>query len=184
MRSLIDRKVGDCIGIKRIVSLGYRVYPETIPTHVYISYTHFFELIELVQYMIKSDITGDVPAMCIKFVKCTLERDMTDKRRETVHYDSYGSIDCSQCRKFFDELKSKSVWWLQIGNHKFLKITFKDFVETNSFRCSYFWMKVTGLLEVQLQIEDDDSSGSFERRNFSLVRNKSYSLKVIFFVLK
>lgn len=165
---IIDRKNGDCIGIKRLGSLGYRIFPETKPTHVYIWFTHFFELSELITDMVSAEMLNPGSTnKWIKFVRCICERDMY--QRQPVH----DSKNCSHCRRYFDKLENKSVWWLYIGNDKFIRLTFKDFIEENTFECCVSWIKKSGLLEVQLEVEDA-SVGCSIRRSFSVVRNYSY----------
>lgn len=55
VRDLVDRRVGNSIGIKRMMGLGRTGYPEKIPTHVYISFQHFFELNELLNDLMRSE---------------------------------------------------------------------------------------------------------------------------------
>lgn len=42
IRDLIDRRVGECIGIKRMTYQGLTGFPEVTATHVYIWFIHFF----------------------------------------------------------------------------------------------------------------------------------------------
>lgn len=42
IKDMIDRKMGSCIGIKRLRVEGRTGYPEVIPTHVYIFFSSLF----------------------------------------------------------------------------------------------------------------------------------------------
>lgn len=147
VKDIIDRKIGDCIGIKRLGNLGVRVFPEKIPTHVYIWYSHFFELSQLMADMIKEEVKNPGSTKkWIKFVNCVLERDMYE--RPPVHEDIY-SENCSKCRRYFEKFEDKSIWWFDIGYDKFVRMTFKNLGNNDTkFECSIFRIKTSGLLEV------------------------------------
>lgn len=150
-------------------SVGVRAFPEKIPTHVYIRFTHFFQLSQLLADMIKTEtLNPGSTNKWIKFVNCVLEIDMY--QRKSLHKDIY-SKDCFQCRRYFDSLVEKSVLWFDIGNDKFVRMSFTNFCNKDTkFECCILWIKVSGLLEVQLQVEDE-LVGCSIRRNFSVVCN-------------
>lgn len=171
IREIIDRKMYSCIGIKRMTVLGRTGYPENIPTHVYIHFPHFFELSKLSDDMIKTDAYGLPTKRWIKFVECLYERDMYG--RDSIHNDVY-SKDCTRCRNYVDGLKEKAVWWFEIGKDKLLRMSFKNFFnDYTTFECCCLWIKIFGMVEVQLTIEDV-AEGSRIRRNFRVVRSKEY----------
>lgn len=167
VKDMIDRKIGDCIGIKRMKSLGSTGYPETIPTHVYIWFIHFFELSNLMADMARMErLMPGTTLKWIKFVKCIYERDMY--LRQPVH-DDVNSNDCSRCRAYLDNLKDKSMWWFDLNNDYLIRMTFKNFCyDETKFKCCMLWIKVTGTIEVELQIEHK-SVGCPTRRNFRAV---------------
>lgn len=168
VRDIIDRKIGDCIGIKRLASLGYPLFPEALPTHVYIWFIHFFELSEFITDMISAEtLNPGSTNRWIKFVRCICEINMY--QRQPVH----DYKPCFDCRKYFEQFQNKSIWWLYIGNDKFIRLTFKDFIEEKTFECCVLSIRISGLMEVQLEVEHE-SVGCSIRRSFSVVCNESY----------
>lgn len=146
--------------------LGVTGFPENIPTHVYIWFIHFFELSKLLQDMIQSETSNPgTSKKWIKFVKCHWERD----ERQPIHEDS--SKDCSSCRRYVDEHDDLAIWWFKVGNDKFIRMTFKHFCNDDTiFECCIMWIKMFGMLEVELKVEAA-AEGENIRRSFRVVCN-------------
>lgn len=172
IRDMIDRAMDACIGVKRLTVLGLTGYPETIPTHVYIHFIHFFELNKFLDDMVKSEsLHPGSTKKWIKFVRCHWERDMF--QRERVHKEFY-SNNCPRCRSYVEGLKDKSIWWFEVGGNKLLKVSFKNFFnEYTTFECCCLWIKIVGMMEVQVSIEGV-AEGYDMRRSFRVVRNEIY----------
>lgn len=145
--------------------LGKSGYPEKNPTHVYISLQHFNELEQLLNDMMHNEMEypGNTKKW-IKFVQCHWERDMY--QREPVHTDV--SSYCP-CRSYFDNLEHKAIWWFEFGTNKFIRMTFKEVSNDNmTFNCCLFWIKIFGLFELELKVENA-SDGEGIRRSFRVV---------------
>lgn len=161
--------MGNYIGVKRMRAQGLTGFPEKIPTHVYIWFTHFFELSKLLDDMIKFEALHPGTAKkWIKFVQCQWEREMYE--RVPVHSDIY-SKDCSRCRSYVEELVDKAIWWFNVGTDKFVRMTYKFCNDNTTFECSSMWVKIVGMFEVELKIEDS-SEGVRLRRSFRVVCNE------------
>lgn len=150
----------NCIGIRRMRGLGLSGFPEKIPTHVYIWFQHFFELAELLNDVMKSETAPGTKKKWIKFAKCQYERDMYE--RKTVHKD-ISSKDCHRCRSYVNELPDKAIWWFNVGTDKCVRMTFKNFCyEDITFECCSMWIKIVGMMEVELKMENGRSIGRRE----------------------
>lgn len=115
---LIDRKVGESIGIKRMKGLGKTGYPENIPTHMYISFQHFFELNEFLNDVMESETEyPGTTKKWIKFVQAQCEVDMY--QRESVHADPSYTC-CNRCRSYVNKLDHKAIWWFELGADRFV----------------------------------------------------------------
>lgn len=113
------------------------------------------------QYMTKSQ---SATTKYIKFVKCHYEHDMYN--RPHIHKDIY-TRDCLSCRNYLENLIDKSIWWFQIEGGNFIRMTFKNFWNDNTFECCCFWIKRFGMVEVELKIEN--ASEGVNRRSFRVV---------------
>lgn len=103
----IDRRVGNCIGIKRLTAFGHETIPEEIPSHIYITSTHFIELRKLVHDMVLTEnLNPGTVKKWTKFIECHWEYDWY--QRKPIHTDTY-STSCSVCQKFVDAMEVRSI---------------------------------------------------------------------------
>lgn len=151
------------------MGLGRTGYPEKIPTHVYISFQHFFELNELLNDLMRSETENPgTTKKWIKFIQCHWERDMYE--REAVHLHSYFSNNsCDRCLSYVHHLDDKAIWWFELGTDKFIKVAIKNFVNDSfTFECCVSWIKIFGLFEVNLEVVSATEEAGF-RRNYRVV---------------
>lgn len=169
---LIDRKEGQSIGIKRMKGLGKTGYPENFPTHMYISFQHFFELNEFLNHMMETET--EYPGTTKKYIKFVQALCVVDMyQRESVH-EGPSSTCCNRCRSYVNSLNHKSIWWFELGVDRFVRMAFKNVSKENtSSNCCIWSIKIAGLFEVELNVESA-SEGHILRRSFRVVRNALY----------
>lgn len=169
IQDIVDRK-GEFIGIKRMSILGRTGFPEKIPTDVYIWRQHFFELNDLLNNMIEVEsLRPGITKKWFKYIECIWERDMYG--RKSPHTDVY-SEDCNKCRGYANQLVDKAIWWFNLGTDRFVRMTFRSSSnDIKTFKCCIFWIKITGLFEVELKVQSNLEEAGL-MRNFRVVGNQ------------
>lgn len=141
-------------------ALGRKGIPEKIPSHVYITFNHFIQLSKLLNEVIQVETCNPgATKKRFKFVQCHWEYDMY--MRLNIHSEE----TCSRCRNHVNKFPQRSIWWFRIGTEKFIRMTFKEFVNDSTFMCSLFAIRTYGMLEVELRVESKEACIDL-KRNF------------------